>query len=142
LETFLVELTLKMVRSKSLKIKMLGAKVLGDMSQKIHMDHSKYIRESDHKQWLIDNKIFDELISLDSHEQIIQSAAEIVKFLIRTNCFKANELKYVFQLVEKADPATKRTLLKPISEVSMRFCDPETLEIHAWLKRWDELWNE
>ncbi|MBS1889733.1 MAG: hypothetical protein JST59_00440 [Actinobacteria bacterium] len=67
LELFQAQLTLKMIRSKTLKVKILGAKVLGEMSTRIHHDQSKYIRESDHKQWLLDNRIFDELISLDNH---------------------------------------------------------------------------
>lgn len=45
-------------------------------------------------------------------------------------------------LVEKADPATRRTILKPVSEVSMRFFDPEVLVIHDWLRSREELWNE
>ena len=52
-ELLMVELTLKMVRSKTLKVKILGAKILGDMSTKIHHDQSKFIRESDHRQWLL-----------------------------------------------------------------------------------------
>lgn len=59
LETFMVELTLKMIRSKTLRIKILGAKILGEMSNKIHHDQSKFIRETDHRQWLVDNKVFD-----------------------------------------------------------------------------------
>jgi hypothetical protein len=53
LELFQAELTLKMIRSKTLKVKTLGAKVLGEMSNRIHHDHSKYIREGDHKKWLV-----------------------------------------------------------------------------------------
>lgn len=84
----MVELTLIMIRSNTLKVKAFGAKLLSEMSYRIHFNESKHITEKSHLEWLIRNKVLQELIGLHNHDQVIENSIEIMKFLIRNDAFK------------------------------------------------------
>lgn len=56
-EVFFVELTLLMIRSKTLKVRSLGTKLLSDMSYRINFNESKFITEKSHKDWLLKNNV-------------------------------------------------------------------------------------
>lgn len=131
-----------MIKSKTLQVKITGTKILSEVCNDVNLSVSKFIKATPHRDWMLKNKVYEEVVNLDSHEQVLQAASEIIKFLIRSNVFLLPELRGIFQMAEKATPAIEKLLIKPISEVSMRFYDPEAEYIQQWIRKHKEPWYE
>jgi hypothetical protein len=124
-----------MIRSHTLQVKITGTKLLSEVCNDVNLGLSKFIKTHAHKEWLLRNRVYEEVVSLDKHEEVLQAAGEIIKFLIRSNVFLLRELKGIFAMAEKATPVVERLLVKPVSEVSMRFFDPEAEYIQEWIRK-------
>ena len=63
----------------------MGTKFLAQTSNEVFQLKTKYLRDSELKQWLVKNRVFEELFNLDTHDQIMEIGGDIIKFMIRTS---------------------------------------------------------
>lgn len=121
LEHFVAEITLPLIRCQLLKKKSIGTKYLSDICNQVYNTRTKYLRDSDFKVWIANNKVFEELFTLDTHDQIMEAGGDILKYIVRTNSMTNEQLYTILNIIEKGDANLRRILSKIMYDLTLRY---------------------
>ena len=115
-----------MVRCQLLKKKIIGIRILGEICTQVYNGKTRFLHDKDHKAWLIDNKVFEEIYNIDSHDEVIQAGSDILKYLVKINVLSCDQLVTLISLIESGNAQQQKIISKTMSELTLRFSSAQT----------------
>lgn len=118
-DEFLLEFSLKNFKTPYLERRIHGLKGIIDAVTKSKNNKSRGIKASELVKWLQTHDIISEIFGLNSHYQLVQRTAEILKLLANESALTTDHLLKIWLASQRNDEDLRKSVYKVFTEISI-----------------------